>query len=219
MPAISFPYFNPSYFEKLHRKHKYIFDHLLTEKMKEHPKISKEEEKELVKQGQKKYENRLNSFEEVVSNLKIFGDILAEDDKYKGLIIECLLRLPLEIRERVLDEATFIMFSENALGHVFKMHIVENPTITERSRDGKMVVCDHEISVILLNFGSMKKYRKARIMTRIAHEIAHFILGHSPTSPIEGNDDKEADDLCEKWGFGRAYESYINCNVSGEFKK
>jgi hypothetical protein len=177
--------------------------------MKEHSKVSDKEAMELIKQGQKKYENRLNSFEEVAYNLKIFGDVLAEDDKYKGLIIECLLRLPLEIRERVLDKATFIMFSENALGHVFKMHIVENPSAVERSRDGEMAVCDHEILMILLNFGSMKKYKKVRIMTRIAHEIAHFILGHNPTTSIEGNDDKEADDLCEKWGFGRAYKSYI----------
>lgn len=194
---------------KLHRKHKYIFDQLLTDKMKEHLKVSDEEVMELIEGGQKEYKNRLNSFKEVASKLKIFGNILAEDSKYKGFIIECLLRLPFEIKERVLNEATFIMFSENSLGHVFKMRIVENSPTAEKISDGKTVVCAHEIPVILLNFGSMKKSTKARIMTTIAHEIAHFILGHSPASPIEGNDDKEADDLCEKWGFGRAYESYI----------
>lgn len=46
-------------------------------------------------------------------------------------------------------------------------------------------------------------------MTTIAHEIAHVLLGHADVATMKSiSEEREADDLCEKWGFGRAYESY-----------
>ena len=51
---------------------------------------------------------------------------------------------------------------------------------------------------------------RKRKMTTIAHEIAHVYLGHSDTR-TEANGatcESAADDLCESWGFGRAYANY-----------
>ena len=43
----------------------------------------------------------------------------------------------------------------------------------------------------------------------VAHEVAHFILGHHKTG---GGPEKEreADDLIEKWGFKRAYANKLD---------
>jgi len=171
--------------------------------------ISDEELGDKIRQQQKEYERWENSAEGIMDKLKIFGELSLEDVKYKNLIIECLLRLPYEIRKKVLDEATFIIASDGTCGHVFKMYIVENLSVAERSRIGKTVFCEHKIPVILLNFSLLKNKPKHCIMTTIAHEIAHFILGHDLVS-IEEDAERKADDLCEKWGFGRAYKSYIS---------
>ena len=66
---------------------------------------------------------------------------------------------------------------------------------------------NENLPVIILNFSAMKQESENYKRTTIAHEIAHFILEHESSSGgiiIE----KNADDLCEKWGFGRAYDSY-----------
>ena len=42
----------------------------------------------------------------------------------------------------------------------------------------------------------------------VAHDIAHFILGHHKNGGGGPEKEKEADDLIEKWGFKRAYQSY-----------
>ena len=43
-------------------------------------------------------------------------------------------------------------------------------------------------------------------MTIIAHEIAHGVL-NGPKLGLK-KAEQAADDLCEKWGFGRVYMSY-----------
>ena len=62
---------------------------------------------------------------------------------------------------------------------------------------------DQKKTLILLNFS--QRMTKKEKMTTIAHEIAHGILDQ----PNGGRKaEQAADDLCEKWGFGRAYMSY-----------
>ena len=41
-------------------------------------------------------------------------------------------------------------------------------------------------------------------MNIIAHEIAHFVLGHH-LNPKGKKSEEEADDLIAKWGFDRCY--------------
>ena len=67
-----------------------------------------------------------------------------------------------------------------------------------------------EKPIIILNFQEMKKGHE---MDTIAHEIAHFILGHNkPKKRSDGKIEREADNLTEKWGFKRAYtkEQYLD---------
>jgi Zn-dependent peptidase ImmA (M78 family) len=45
---------------------------------------------------------------------------------------------------------------------------------------------------------------KNKEMNTIAHEIAHFILGHYRVE-VGSEAERKADDLCEKWGFRRCY--------------
>ncbi len=56
---------------------------------------------------------------------------------------------------------------------------------------------------IFLNFAH--RMSKKGKMTTIAHEIAHGVLNQPNGGPRA---ERAADDLCEKWGFGRVYESY-----------
>lgn len=51
----------------------------------------------------------------------------------------------------------------------------------------------------------MKNMAEKGIMSTIAHEIAHHELGHH-SSTSNPDAEKKADDLCEKWGFDRAYD-------------
>jgi len=103
------------------------------------------------------------------------------------LVAKTLLRLPQEVQFRVRSEVRFItMTSFTGL------------TISLKSS---------RQWIILLNFDRMKQDHLSEkgIATCIAHEIAHFILGHTTgTSETE----RDADDLCEKWGFGREYDDY-----------
>jgi len=55
---------------------------------------------------------------------------------------------------------------------------------------------------ILLNFTAMEKMSETAKMSIIAHEIAHFVLGHQ--KPNIKVSEEEADDLITKWGFKRS---------------
>lgn len=51
--------------------------------------------------------------------------------------------------------------------------------------------------------------KKGHESDTVAHEIAHFVLGHyKPKRLSDGKIEREADKLIEKWGFKRVYKSY-----------
>lgn len=50
---------------------------------------------------------------------------------------------------------------------------------------------------------------KKRMETLVAHEIAHaWLLRNDPYARGGSKAERAADDLCEKWGYGRCYKSY-----------
>ena len=110
-----------------------------------------------------------------------------EDDE-EGAIIEVLTKIPREIRKDVMEDVVFV---------------VANCSFVETTPSKKVM--------IVLNFEGVKG---ADRRTTIAHEIAHYwLLRDSKYSfgcdAREGaNQEKAADDLCQSWGFGRAYQDY-----------
>jgi len=122
--------------------------------------------------------------------LGVYGAESMGDQYYEGLLIKTLQRLPSDVREKTIDEVIFFI-----AGGVRGTYIALN--VTYRS----------VLHFILLNFCDMFNMNEQEIMTVIAHEIAHFILGHIMAGGLDH--EKEADDLCEKWGFGRAYKNNI----------
>jgi len=124
-------------------------------------------------------------------DLFVCGVTTASDQKNAILIGKTLLKLPKKVREKVLDAVCFIITGD-AEGTVFKFHLPVEKTF----------------SFILLNFTLMKEKIEDEKMRTVAHEIAHFILGHGIDSKGGKKAEKTADDLIEKWGFKRAYQSY-----------
>lgn len=135
-----------------------------------------------------------NSIVGIIYNLQIPDGLSGEEfgsSKCKGYIAKTLLKLPKKIREKVLDEVMFIIVG-GWEGHATKL--LFNEAVKEKP-------------VIVLDFSEIENRRESYKMSLIAHEIAHFILGHSAVGS-EKNAEKKADDLTEKWGFKRAYKSY-----------
>ena len=136
----------------------------------------------------KKHEEWQNSIEGIAYNLEVIGDVTIEDGWHTSLICQVLQRLPKKTREKILEEVIFI--HTTAWGTIHQLHVQEH--IKNRI-------------IIIFNFKCIKKDETK--MITIAHEIAHYILGQLD----EANDPKKeraADDLSEKWGFGRSYKTY-----------
>jgi hypothetical protein len=163
-----------------------------------------------------------NFIEGIIDELKVFGaeTVTEQEDVY--LIAKTLLRLPKEVREKVLDEVWFIITDE-VEGTIFRMDIStevwrrllaplreeEGDSLVKLSALEEMLnKTNMKIPFIVLNFAAMREESEVDKMNTIAHEIAHFILGHDGYDPRERNMEKEADDLIEKWGFKRKYKSY-----------
>jgi hypothetical protein len=174
--------------------------------------------KERDKRG-KEHEEWRDSIEGVLYDLMTFGKATVEEEKDVYIIAKTLLRLPKDVRDKVLDEVCFIIAHEQAAAP-FKVFI-GSFVINKLASTGKIdlsreedplvrlsVIEDIAMYFILLNFAAMEGMTEDDKMSIIAHEIAHFVLGHNSYSPKERNAEKEADDLAEKWGFKRAYKSY-----------
>ena len=137
--------------------------------------------------------------EEIFYNLNIIGDVTIDDEIYKRILVETLLRLTEEIRNKILDEVLFIFTT--AYETTFPLFF-PNPQKKQ----------EIEQKCIILNLALYEKETKTHkgIEDIIAREIAHIILDHFGSS--DQNFEKEADDLIEKWGFNRAYKDYTRFN-------
>jgi hypothetical protein len=121
---------------------------------------------------------------EIHYELGVLGDACMGDEENTGLIVEVLAELPEEVREDVLENVVFV-------------HTLAWGTLASISRLPKMF--------IILNFKGVRSQESK--LTTIAHEIAHYVLCSGDQRGGE-EAERQADDLCKTWGFGRAYKSY-----------
>lgn len=154
----------------------------------------------------KKENEQLKNIPEGISyDLNIISEEIT-DEKDKNLILETLLKLPKEIRDKTLDEVMFIAMPEE-LGGWFG-HVYLSKPLKECKKWG--FVAKIQQPLISLNFAVMKNESKHIKMSIVAHEIAHYILGHNSMNGKNAEEvEKEADDLTVEWGFERTWESYF----------
>jgi len=155
---------------------------------------------EEIEEQNKEYGKWKNSVEGVLYDLSIIGDRLLDDDGDKVLIAKTLLKLPDKIRKKVLDKVLFVIMRACGTVENLKLSKVAKKEEFEFEAE-KMSKVTIEQPLVILNFSEMKNGSE---MDTIAHEIAHFILGHH-INQSNPNNETEADDLVEKWGFKRAY--------------
>jgi len=103
-------------------------------------------------------------------------------ERVSGLIIKVLYKLPKRIRDRVLENVFFISIGGEGR--------YENFSAT--------VTIEH---LIILNIPL--RYSDKTTESIIAHEIAHYYLGHTTSGGYAK--EKAADRLVQKWGFQRSY--------------
>ncbi len=149
-----------------------------------------------------------NSFEGVLNHLRIWGEAATEDEKNKGIIAETLLKLPYKVRRKTLDDVVFVIVTEQGMTAKATFPIVLSKGDLKKKGETYHTTIEHPL--IVLNF--KKRIIKSRKMDTIAHEIAHFILGHHKvrnlTNQKKITNERKADDQAEKWGFKRCYEDY-----------
>ncbi|MHC4270528.1 MAG: ImmA/IrrE family metallo-endopeptidase [Planctomycetota bacterium] len=149
-----------------------------------------------------------NSFEGVLNHLRIWGEAATEDEKNKGIIAETLLKLPYKVRRKTLDDVVFVIVTEQGLTAKATFPIVLSKGDLKKKGETYHTIIENPL--IVLNF--KKRIIKSRKMDTIAHEIAHFTLGHHKvrnlTKQRKITNERKADDQAEKWGFKRCYKDY-----------
>jgi hypothetical protein len=146
-----------------------------------------------------------NSLEGILQHLRIWGEAATEDKKNKGIIAETLLKLPYKIRMETLSEVVFVIVTAHGLTTKATFPIVLSKGDIKQKGETYHTTIEHPL--IVLNFKT--RMSKSRKMDTIAHEIAHFILGHHKIRNLTNQrkiiNEKKADDQTEKWGFKRCY--------------
>ncbi len=149
-----------------------------------------------------------NSLEGTLQHLRIWGESATEDKENKGIIAETLLRLPYKVRMETLSEVVFVIVTAHGLTTKATFPIVLSKGDAKQKGEAYHTTIEHPL--IVLNF--KKRMSKSRKMDTIAHEVAHFILGHYKVSNLTNQrkltNERKADDQAEKWGFKRRYEVY-----------
>lgn len=139
-----------------------------------------------------------NSIDGIAENINIEGSYVEED---RRIIAETLLKLPHKDRINTLEEVVFVYMEDLyglATGFVHTIRVKKD--VFEQLRED--YITQVEKPLIILNFN--RKIARSKKIEIIAHEIAHFILGHYRFINHSRLDkEEEADDLIEKWGFKR----------------
>jgi hypothetical protein len=149
-----------------------------------------------------------NSLEGILQHLRIWGEAATEDKENKGIIAETLLKLPYKVRMETLSEVVFVIVTAHGLTTKATFPIVLSKGDIKQKGKTYQTIIEHPL--IVLNFKT--RMSKSRKMDTIAHEIAHFILGHhkilNQTKQRKSINERKADDQAEKWGFKRCYKDY-----------
>jgi hypothetical protein len=149
-----------------------------------------------------------NSLEGILPHLRIWGETATEDKENKGIIAETLLKLPYKVRMETLSEVVFVIVTAHGLTTKATFPIVLSKGDIKQKGETYHTIVEHPL--IVLNF--KKRMSKPRKMDTIAHEVAHFILGHHKVRNLTNQrkiaNERKADDQAEKWGFKRRYEDY-----------
>jgi len=154
----------------------------------------------------------INSIESFCPGPIILDFGTQEDGKNNEIINDTLLKLPAEIRKEVLDNVIFVLISPTKQPIY---GITQQKSFPLKLKSDDFNLNEEEYSLrgqkvfILLNFMNIADEEK---MHTIAHEIAHFCLGHykrdeSVPGCINLKLETEADCLSEKWGFKPMYKS------------
>jgi hypothetical protein len=127
----------------------------------------------------------MNDLEMIHYNLNVLGGAY-ESDEMQVLIAKTILRLPKYLREKVPAEVTFICCDGMYGQYEFW--------------NWSPLLSGKPFHFIILNLSQIISTEEKIYV--IAHEIAHFVLGHYPGNIKDCEDiENEADTLCEKWGF------------------
>ncbi len=143
---------------------------------------------------------------EIFDRLPSVADVIEKDQENSMYISKTLVRLPKSIRERVLEEVAFVhTAARGTVSRVLFRKDIESDEDLEEIKKGKCVFIEQ--SLIILNLKYVKNTQK---MDVIAHEIAHYVLGHDDPyhTGTWQEDERAADDLAERWGFNRSYKDY-----------
>lgn len=175
--------------------------------------VIKTEECKEWKKLEKREKDWENSLEGIHYQIKTMADTNVNDEKDKVLIAETLQKIPARTRNKVLDEAVFVLMNGlygTVINGYFSRIVPKEEFVAVPTSD-KLIVPVRQ-ALIFLNFSEMKKLSNKRKMNIIAHEIAHFVLKHHLKRSGRDREgmkkEKEADDLIVKWGFEREYKSY-----------
>jgi len=149
-----------------------------------------------------------NSLEGILQHLRIWGEAATEDKNNKSIIAETLLKLPYKVKMETLCEVVFVIVTAHGLTTKATFPIVLSKGDIKQKGDTYHSIVEHPL--IVLNF--KKRMSKSRKMDTIAHEVAHFILGHHKVRNLTDQrkiiNERKADDQAEKWGFKRYHEDY-----------
>lgn len=153
----------------------------------------------------KKSEELKDYLEDIYYSLKIIDSEEGKDGYGKKLIAETIIKLPKGVRNKLFEgDGVIFIFSYSSAGFVRSLNFMKpilKDTLSVDSDGNKYL--QFEQPIIFLNFNQM---RKGREKDAVAHEIAHFFLGHYKMKKIiDPRCEREADDLTEKWGFRRSY--------------
>ena len=134
-------------------------------------------------------------------SLKITPLTTKVEKEFAIVIANTLSRLPPKIRKKIMDKVSFDLDRYGPIAW-----ITANPNPNEPT--------------IFLNIVEMAKRSDSYKMRTIAHEIAHFALKHpsGKGSKLLKEREREVNDLCKKWGFGRAYRN-VFVNKATNFHK
>ncbi len=184
-------------------------ERLIKADISEMKKVIKDKDRQLDVEGKIRRDMEYeNSLEGILQHLRIWGEAATEDKENKVIIAETLLKLPYKTRRETLSEVVFVIVTAQGLTTKATFPIVLSKGDIKQKGETYQTTIEHPL--IVLNFKT--RMSKSRKMDTIAHEIAHFILGHhenlNPTEKRKNINERKADDQAEKWGFKRCYEDY-----------